>query len=475
MVASVERWSSHVGFILAAIGAAVGIGNIWRFSAVLGQNGGGAYLVPYCIAVFVFALPLMVLEITMGRRFRGGVVKAFREVRPVFRITGWLLVAIVFLILSYYLVITGWTLAFTAFSAMGQTQTFAGFVQTYLPLLFAAISVLATGIIVSAGIRKGIERLSVVLVPACGIILVILALFCGTLPGFGESLVFLFTPDFSVLLEPDIWAAAFGQAFFSLSVGEGILLTYGSYLARDQDVRSAALIITVADLGVALLAGIVIFPVVFTYGLSPSAGAELAFTTLPVAFSLMPAGQVFAVAFFAMLFFAALTSSVSMLEVCVAAAEEAAGWSRRRTTAVVTGVLLGVTMLPALSYSAANLSFMGVPLLDFMDESVGTLGLHVAAVILAVTFTWFLPADVFMSETGGACPLNRAIFLLCRYLIPAVLLLTVAAQLVTGFTVAGSSFIPGTRHIGSLLQVEGVAFVACIVLVACIIAGRPKT
>ena len=313
----------------------------------LGQNGGGAYLIPYLIAVFVFALPLMILEIAMGRRFRGTVVSSFGAVRPEFRIVGWLLCAIVFLILSYYLVITGWTIAYTVFSVTGDAVSFSGFTGSYQPVLFAVIAVLLTGIVVSAGVRKGIERISVVLIPVCIIILIIMALYTSTLPGFNAGILFLLTPDYSVLLHADLWAAAFGQAFFSLSVGEGILLTYGSYMAKEQDIPNAALIITIADLFVALLAGAVIFPIVFTYGLSPTAGAELAFTTLPLAFSRMPAGQIFAIAFFAVLFFAALTSAVSMLEVCVAAVDEALGWTRKKTTIILTGFLLIITLLPA--------------------------------------------------------------------------------------------------------------------------------
>lgn len=292
-----DRWSSHIGFILAAIGAAVGIGNIWRFSAVLGQNGGGAYLIPYFIAVFVFGLPLMILEITMGRKFRGTVVSSFKAVRPGFRFIGWLLCAIEFLILSYYLVITGWTIAFTVFSATGDTATFSGFTATYQPVLYAVLAVLLTGIVVSTGVQKGIERISLIMIPICIFILAIMAVFSVTLPGFSEGMRYLFTPDFSVLTHADLWIAAFGQAFFSLSVGEGILLTYGSYTAKDQDIPFAALTITIVDTFVALLAGIVIFPIVFSYGLSPAAGAELAFTTLPIAFSRMPAGQFFAIAF----------------------------------------------------------------------------------------------------------------------------------------------------------------------------------
>ena len=168
---------------------------------------------------------------------------------PEFRIVGWLLCAIVFLILSYYLVITGWTIAYTVFSVTGDAVSFSGFTGSYQPVLFAVIAVLLTGIAVSAGVRKGIERgFSIVLIPVCIIILIIMALYTSTLPGFNAGILFLLTPDYSVLLHADLWAAAFGQAFFSLSVGEGILLTYGSYMAKEQDIPNAALIITIAEI-----------------------------------------------------------------------------------------------------------------------------------------------------------------------------------------------------------------------------------
>jgi len=466
-----ERWSSHAGFILAAIGAAVGLGNIWRFSAVLGQNGGGAYLIPYFIAVFLFVLPLMILEISMGRRFRGTVVSAFASVRPQFRYSGWLLCAISFLILGYYLVITGWTMAYLLFSGTGEPVTFAGFTGSYQPVVYAIIAVFITAFIVSAGVRAGIERISVLLVPSCAIILVIMALYSASLPGFAQGMQYLFTPDFAVLLHTDIWLAAFGQALFSLSVGEGILLTYGAYMAKDQDIRKAALVITVADFSVALLAGLVIFPVVFTNGLSPASGSELAFTTLPLAFAAMPAGRLFSVAFFAVLFFAAITSSVSMLEVCVAAVGGATGWSRKKVTLLLTLLLLPATVLPALSYSALQFSLNGVPLLDFMDETVGTLGLHVVAILLAVTFTWFVSRDVFLSELGSASFTNRAIFFLCRYLIPVMLILTVTAELVTITDFSGIVFIDNTWHLGSLIRGESVVIVCFLVLIACTVIG----
>lgn len=467
----VERWSSHIGFILASVGAAVGLGNIWRFSSVLGQNGGGAYLIPYCIAVFVFVLPLMVLEITMGRRFRGTVVSAFGAVQPGLRVIGWLFCAVSFLILAYYLVITGWTLAYLLFSVTGSPVTFSMFTGSYEPVFFTLIAVLITGFIVSSGVREGIERLSVVMIPACILILLIMAGYSAMLPGFSAGMKYLFTPDFSVLLHAEIWLAAVGQALFSLSVGEGILLTYGAYVAQEQDIRKAAFVITISDFSVALLAGIVIFPVVFSNGLSPSAGSELAFTTLPVAFAVIPAGRILATAFFSVLFFAAMTSAVSMLEVCVAAVDEVAGWTRRKSTFILTALLLPVSLLPALSYSAMHLTLDGIPLLDFMDETIGTLGLHIAAILLAVTFTWFVPQSVFLAEIGAASHLNRLIFIICRYLVPAILILTVATELFTGVAFTSFTFVHAGRHISSLVQVEGVALFAFLVIAGCTVIG----
>jgi len=464
-----ERWSSHIGFILAAIGAAVGLGNIWRFSAVLGQNGGGAYLVPYFVAVFVFALPLMVLEITMGRQFRGTVVSAFAAVRPQFRVIGWFICALSFLITSYYIVVTGWTVAYLAFSAAGTTVAFASFTGSFLPVPFVVLAVLVTVLIVSYGVRRGIERAATVLIPACIAILAAMALFGTMLPGFSTGMQYLLTPDFSVLSDPGIWLAAFGQALFSLSVGEGILLTYGAYMEEGQDIRKAALVITVADTGVALLAGAVIFPIVFTYGLSPSIGAELTFSTLPVAFAAMPAGRFVAVAFFALLVFAAITTTVASLEVCVAAVGGATGWTRRKTTTVLAVLLIGTSLVPALSYSALHLTVAGVPVLDFMDETLGTLGLHAAAILLAVTFTWFVLPETFYTGLGGPSHLNRAAFLLCRYLIPSVLLLTLGTELAAGLHSPWLSFIPGTQYTESAIP-AGAVVLAALVVLACLVS-----
>ncbi|HDS64068.1 MAG TPA: sodium-dependent transporter [Methanofollis liminatans] len=465
-----EQWSSRAGFILAAIGSAVGIGNIWRFSAVVGQNGGGAYLVPYLIAVFLCALPLMVLELAIGRHFHGTVVSAFRLVRPQFQVLGWLLCGIVFLMLSYYLVITGWTLGYALTSLAGGSVPFSDFSAGWSPVLLFAIAAAITGIVVSLGIRKGIERISTVLIPVSVGILVVLLLYATTMPGFFQGVSFFLTPDFSVLGDPLLWSAAFGQAFFSLSVGTGILLTYGAYVRPGEGIPGAALLITLADVGVALLAGLVIFPFVFSFGLVPTIGAELAFTTLPAAFDLIPNGWIVAAAFFLVLFFAALTSSISMLEVGVAAVQESLDWSRGRATAFLTGGILLIGLPSALSYSAVDLRIGGIRVLDFMDETVGALGLPVAAILIAVVFTWFMPPRMLTEEIGHS--VARFVHPLCRFVIPGVLMVTTGARLLSGLDDPGLRNLPGSAFIGTVLQVEGLVAIVLIVLVITLILCR---
>ena len=442
-----ERWSSRFGFLLAATGAAVGLGNIWRFSAVVGQNGGGAYLVPYLLAAFVFAVPLLILEVAVGRHLRLDVVAAFRSVRREFAVLGWVVTGSVLLILSYYLVLTGWVLSFLV-GAVGRTEvTFAGFTGTYWPVLAFTITTLLTGAIVSFGVRAGIERLSTVVMPVIFLLLVGLAVYATTLPGFGRAVEFLFRPDFSVLGDPLLWSAALGQVFFSLSVGQGIMLTYGSYLEDGANVMRSALLITVADIGVALLAGLVIFPVVFSVGMEPTLGTELAFTTLPRAFASMRFGGVVAVAFFGLLFFAALTSSVSLLEVGVAASLRATDRSRREVTAVLTALIFLAGLPSALSYSAVELSVGGVRVLDLLDESVGAYALPITATIIAVVFTRYQDRDVLAAQIG-----DGVLRPLVAYAIPVVLVAVTGLRLFGGVGFPWQYTGPGVEVVGRIVR-----------------------
>lgn len=423
-----ERWSSGMAFVLAAVGSAVGIGNIWRFSSVVGQNGGGAYLIPYLLSVLCFAVPLMILEIAAGRHFRANVVSCFGRAGSDFRIFGWLICLILLLILSYYLVITGWTLAFLIFSILDLKVAFSAFTSSLQPLAYFLISALITGIIVCSGLKKGIERMVSTLIPLAFIVLLVLFLFSVNLSGFSQGMSFFLQPDFSVLTRPAIWSAALGQAFFSLSVGMGILITYGAYLDEHTDIVRSALIITVSDLLAAMLAGASIFAMVFTFSLQPTAGAELAFITLPRAFELMPQGRLLAAAFFALLFSAALTSAISMMEVNVAAVMGETGIGRRRASLLLTALVALIGLPSALSYSSLPLDLLGRRFLDLMDETVGTVGLLLAAFLVAVVFRGFAGSDMLGRQVALSRSTLAILLTLTKYVIPAGLLIIIVSR-----------------------------------------------
>jgi neurotransmitter:Na+ symporter, NSS family len=419
-----DRWSSKRGFILAAVGSAVGIGNVWRFPAQVGSNGGGAYYLPYLVAIFCFAIPLMVLEFSVGKKFKGSVISAFAQVKGL-RPLGGLVCLVSFAVLSYYLVITGWVLAYLFAYAADIRPSFSDFTSSYWPLLFFLMSALATGLVVSFGVKNGLERTNTVLMPLVFVILLVMVFFSTSLSGFSDGVRFFLTPDFSVLLKLDIWAAAFGQAFFSLGIGEGILMTYGGYLGEDTDLFKSSLIVASLDLVASTLSGLVIFPVVFTFGLLPSAGAELAFTTLPRAFDALPAGRAFAMAFFMLLFFVALTSAIAFLEVNIAVLVDSLGMSRRRATALLTLLVFLLGLPSALSYSAAGFNVLGMRFLDLIDDLAGTLGLLLTALIISLSFSWLL------KDPPEEIAKNRLIRSMLRYIVPSMLLALLSFNLVS--------------------------------------------
>lgn len=415
------RWSSGIGFLLATIGAAVGLGNIWRFSAVVGQNGGGAYLVPYLLAAVVCAVPMLVLELALGRQLRTDVLSAFRSVRANYSAFGWVVIGGVLLILSYYLVLTGWVVGFFLSWLAGSQTTFAPFTASWRPVGYFLVATVVTGAVVSLGVRNGIERLSKVAMPTVFALLIVLALYAVTLPEWEQAVAFLLTPSFSVLTDVSVWSAAVGQVFFSMSVGQGIMLTYGAYVDEQTNLAKSSFAIVVADIGAAVMAGLVIFPIVFSFGLQPTLGTELAFTTLPAAFATMPFGRVIAVGFFGLLVFAALSSCIALLEVGVAAAENTTHFSRPQATALLTGGVFLAGLPSALSYSPLDLAIAGHPILDLVDESVGTFALPLSALCILFVFVWVAESEVVHRELGRFYPL-------VRYLIPAALLVVTTAQ-----------------------------------------------
>lgn len=421
-----DRWSSKFGFLLATIGAAVGLGNVWRFSSVVGTNGGGGYLIPYLIAAFCLALPMLILELSIGRTLRMDVISAFKNVNVSYAPLGWIVVISVLIILSYYLVLTGWVFGFLVSWFIGTKTTFSIFTSGWLPLGYFLVVTIIAGIIVSSGVRGGIERMSKVVMPTVFLLLIGLAVYAITFSGWGEAVAFLFSPDFSVLSNISVWSAAFGQVFFSLSVGQGIMLTYGSYIDENTDIFKSSLLITVSDILAALLAGLVIFPIVFSFGLQPTLGTELAFTTLPSAFDVMPAGQIVAISFFGLLFFAALSSSVALLEVGVASMTNTTRLDRVSSTIVLTFIVFLAGIPSVLSYTSIGLSVWGRPFLDIVDESIGTYALPISGIIIVVVFVWGTDLEKVKKELGRLYPM-------VKYFIPLILTFVIIAKLL-GFS-----------------------------------------
>ncbi len=424
-----EKWSSSIGFILASIGSAVGIGNIWRFPYMVGENGGGAFLIPYLIAVFLFGLPLMILEFALGRHFKTSVVPAFSTIGKRFKLAGFFLVFVMGMILSYYLVITGWVLAYSLFFIFGTPMTFSMFTDSYYPLLFFLISGGISFLVVRAGVRQGIEKLSKFLIPLLFAMLLLLVIFALSLPGAAKGIEFYLTPDFGKLADPLVWTAAFGQAFFSLGVGTGIMLTYGSYM-RDENIAKSAGIITVADLLVAILGGFVVFPIVFSFGLDPASGVKLAFVTLPPIFQEMSFGFLLGAAFFLLLFFAALTSAVSMLEVPVATLIDSYGFERKKATLLVSIAIFLVGLPSALSYTPLKLALFGTPLLDIKDFAFGTIGIISAGLILTIVAGWYLDHGIISRQIGGRRWMQRLFMLVIKFFIPVILFINLVARVI---------------------------------------------
>lgn len=422
-----EQWTSRVGFVLAAIGAAVGLGNIWRFPAVVGQNGGGAYLFPYLVAAFALAVPLLIFELSIGRSLRADVVTACRQVSSRLEWVGWVVGASVLAVLSYYLVIAGWVLAFLGATAFGVDITFEGLTNTIWPVVLFFVITGIVGAIVSLGIVGGIERMARVVVPFAFFIIAGLALYSITLGGFVEGVSYLFTPDMAALGDPFIWSAAFGQVFFSFSVGMGIMLTYGSYLDTETRLTRSAITIAVADLAVAILAGVFIFTVVFTHGIEPTMGTELAFESLPIGFEAMGIGWLIAPAFFALLFIAALAPSVSMLEVGVAASMRRFDLDRRQATFGVVAVVALAGLPSALSYSAVGFEVADQPVLDLIDATVGTFALPIGAVLLVFVFAWVQNRAVFHNQLR-----SRSLRFVVGIVVPIVLVGVTLLRVMTG-------------------------------------------
>jgi len=385
-------------FSMAA--AAVGLGNLWRFPYMVGENGGGAFILAYLVALVVVALPIMMLEVAAGRRAQGSVVGTYRQVNRFGTIYGWFVVLLTIAITSYYLVITGWTMGYAVSAFRMAVEPFDDFTAGYNSLwYFFAVTVLATLVLIRG--VSAIEKFSKILMPVLVVMIIGIIVYASTMDGWAEARQFMFRADFSALKNPALWFFAFGQAFYTLAIGQGYLVTYGSYIPRKTHVPRASLVVAGTETSIALLAGWMIFPFVFTYGFDPGAGSQLAFDTLPRVFEEMGRGAWLAMAFFGLFFAAAFSSCLAGLKVIVAAFSEEFRMGDLRAVLAVGCLMLFLGVPSALSFSPVELTVMGMPFLDFMDQFGGTNVVVASGVIGAGLFCWFVPRPKIAYALGA--------------------------------------------------------------------------
>ena len=395
-----DHWATKLGFVLAASGTAIGLGNIWRFPYKAGQYGGGAFVIAYIVSVLIIGIPIMIAEFIIGRSAQKSPVGAFKELSSnrVWPLVGWLGVLSGFIILSYYSVVGGWILryiwesGFHFFKEGSAGTTFSSFLANpWQQLIWHGLFMLMTMIIVRGGITTGIERWSKVLMPSLLIILLILMINSLRYPGAGEGIQFILKPDFSKLTREGI-LEALGHAFFSLSLGMGAMLTYGSYLDKETNISSSALEIVVLNTFYALMAGLMIFPIVFTYDVDPQVGPGLFFITLPEFFARMTAGQIVALSFFVLVAFAAITSAISLLGVVVSYFIDELNWSREKADYVMGAVIFIIGIPSALSWSSLKgvTLFGSRDIFDSLDFLATNYMLPIGGFFIALFAGWIL-------------------------------------------------------------------------------------
>lgn len=428
-----EQWGSKIGFILAAAGSAVGLGNIWRFPYITGQYGGAAFVVVYMALVIIIGSSVMLAEMAIGRKAQLNAVGSFQKLAGgLWPIVGWMGIVSGFTILSFYGVIGGWTIkyffhSFTglmAESAAGKAgDVFGAFVSNpTMVIAYQAVFMITTVWVVYKGVGEGIEKYCKFLMPALFLILFVLIARSVTLEGATKGLDFYLKPDFSKITGTTI-AAALGQAFFSLSLGMGCMITYGSYVDKQTTLPSSAVQICVIDTMVAFLAGLVIFPAVFAFGVDAGAGPGLTFVTLPSVFAMMPGAMIWSALFFLLLYIAALTSAISLLEV-VSAYFIDRGWSRPKA-AIIMGFLIFALGVPCATSLSGAPKVYGKDFLDAMDFLSSNVLLPLGGVFISLFVGWFWTADArkeVTNEGTHSFGLMEIWIWICRVVAPAAIL-----------------------------------------------------
>ncbi|MEX2587629.1 MAG: sodium-dependent transporter [Actinomycetota bacterium] len=384
-------WGSERAYVLATIAGVVGLGNIWRFPYMAGLNGGGSFVLAYVICVLLIAIPLASLESAAGSLGRRSPVGAFRRAAgPAGVAVGWAVLVLATAILSYYLVVTGWTLGYALDAVRGEVRLFREFVGGYTSLwLFFAVALLVY-LVLLRGV-KAVEKASLYLVPVLIVIVAGLTFYALTLDGAGAARDFYFGLSGEFLTDPATWRAAAGQAFYSIGIGQGLLLVYGSYVPAGTNLVRSTATIAITNSAVSVIAGLMVFAVVFTFGLSPSAGSELSFTAFPRVFAVLPGGALLAVAFFVLLFLAGFTSCLGAATVISATVRDELGMNLRRAAAFTVGLVVLLGIPSALSFTDLGLSIGGEPVLGRVDRLTGAGAIVVLGLAGAALLAYKLP------------------------------------------------------------------------------------
>ena len=438
-------FSSKFGTLVVVAGSCVGLGNIWRFPYLAGNNGGSAFIIIYVLCSLTIAIPIMMSEFVVGRSTGRNAFGAFKELS---RQKKWSLVGLFgiltsFLIYGFYSVVAGWAISFiqTAFTEgfTGKSpalihSNFINYINTgWKPTIAALIFIVLTASIVIGGIERGIERINKILMPMLALIIIGLFVYSTTLPGFKAGMDFLLKPYFSKITL-NTFLTAIGQSFFSMSLGMGCMVTYGAYIKKETSLPSLALTIGLTDLSIAILAGFAIFPGVFTFGIEPTSGPTLVFETLPLVFSMMPAGNIFGIFFFLLVFIAAITSSVSMLEpICLFIIQELKT-TRVKAVLMISSLVSILAVLCAYSQvEGSPIRLFGSNLFDFLNNITDKFMLPFGALLIIVFVGWFANKELVRNEiTNNGLLFNKGFkfyYVIIRYLIPIILSLFVLSLL----------------------------------------------
>lgn len=433
-----DNFSGTFGVLVALAGSAIGLGNLWRFPYLVGTNGGAAFILIYLLFVFVLCLPILISEFLVGRRSQSNAVRAFTTLAPKSKwgIVGVLGVLGAIAILSFYSVVGGWTLNY-AVKAISMdllhtseqvTDTFNSMVTSpFEPVIYMFLFLLLTAGVIIGGIKNGIERFSKIMMPILFVMIVMIAVRSVTLPGAGAGIEFLFKPDFSKVTFETL-LVALGQAFFSLSIGCGAVLTYASYVKKSENIVKTSALTAISDAIFAMIAGLAVMPAVFAFGVSPTEGPGLVFIILPEIFEQLPAGGFIAILFFFILLIAAVTSSISLMEVIVTYIIEEFRLSRKIAILVTLFIATILGTLCSLSQGVlSQIRIFGLNIFDFFDSLSANVLMTLGGLLLVLFVGWKLKKEDFMDEISNSGTLNHkilygAIYFLIRYIAPIVIL-----------------------------------------------------